>query len=262
MKHVTPSVSETAFNCPHLDCGVLTQQFWHDVYAHRSSRGKPDVVDGEKIETSFEHIEDSDIRKKEEAGFKKLALGHPFLEGNPTRAHFSVRNMWVARCLNCGGVSLWIYDKLIYPNTGTAPAPNVDMPPDILADYCEASSILDLSPRGSAALIRLCIQKLCIVLGEPGKDIYTDIGTLVGKGLNERIQKAFDIVRVLGNESVHPGQIDMTDDRATAESLFALLNLIVDKTISERNHIDEMYAKLPQSRLDAIKKRDAKKKNT
>lgn len=130
------------------------------------------------------------------------------------------------------------------------------MPDDIRRDHDEASTILDLSPRGSAALVRLAIQKLCKHLGQPGKNINDDIRALVADGLDSRIQKALDVVRVVGNNAVHPGQIDLRDDRATAESLFRLLNLIVERMISEPKHVDEIYAALPEEARKAIEKRD------
>ena len=88
----------------------------------------------------------------------------------------------------------------------------------------ESRTILDLSPRGAAALLRLCIQKLCKQLGQPGKNINDDIAALVKAGLDPKIQKALDIVRVIGNECVHPGTMDLRDDREIAAKLFVLVN--------------------------------------
>jgi hypothetical protein len=136
---------------------------------------------------------------------------------------------------------------------------NPDLPEDVRRDYDEASTILDLSPRGAAALIRLGIQKLCKELGQPGKNINADIKALVAGGLDPRVQRALDAVRVIGNNAVHPGQIDLRDDRATAESLFRLMNLIAEKMISEPKHVDEVYAALPEDARAAIEKRDGGK---
>ncbi|MBK0022070.1 DUF4145 domain-containing protein [Ochrobactrum sp. S46] len=149
-----------------------------------------------------------------------------------------------------------MYDKLVFPVIGAAPQASADLPDVIRADYDEASAILDLSPRGSAALMRLCIQKLCKNLGKAGKNINEDIAALVKDGLDPRVQKALDAVRVIGNNAVHPGTMDMKDDRATAVSLFRLVNLIVEKTITEPKHVDEIYATLPAGARAAIEKRD------
>ncbi|KAF0864720.1 DUF4145 domain-containing protein [Pseudomonas sp. LD120] len=132
------------------------------------------------------------------------------------------------------------------------------MPKDIRLDYEEASSILDKSPRGAAALLRLAIQKLCKELGQPGKNINDDIKSLVAAGLSSMVQQALDTVRVIGNSAVHPGQIDLKDDRQTAESLFMLVNLIVEKMISEPKHVKAMFDSLPGNLIQGIKDRDKK----
>jgi len=135
------------------------------------------------------------------------------------------------------------------------------MPEEIMKDYCEARSICSLSPRGATALLRLAIQKLCMHLGESGKNINTDIGNLVKKGLPVKIQQALDIVRVTGNNAVHPGEMQLEEDPETADSLFELVNLIVENQISQPKSIKELYEKLPQGPVDAIKKRDGNASN-
>ena len=191
----------------------------------------------------------------------RTAEGQPFLnEENRDYYGPSLYNTYVSRCFNCKAISIWIYDRLVYPQCGEAPPINLDLPADIRRDYDEASRILDLSPRGAAALIRLAIQKLCKELGQSGDNINADIGALVADGLDVHIQKALDVARVIGNNAVHPGLLDLRDDRATAEALFGLLNLIAEKMISVPKHVDEMYAALPKEALRAIDKRDAQNK--
>ena len=102
------------------------------------------------------------------------------------------------------------------------------------------------------------MARFCKELGQSGTNINNDIQKLVEAGLDEKIQKALDSVRVIGNNAVHPGEINLRDDRATAETLFKLLNLIADKMISEPKQVDEVYNSLPQSARDKIKKRDGK----
>lgn len=258
MKYVPPSVKETAFNCPH--CGALARQYWYSTHADAMKKDAlPLVIDAKKLEElNLDHIEEAEERARLKKWAERKAKGRPFFEGHSTYREIDVNNVWVSRCFNCSEVALWICDQMIYPRRGEAPPANPDMPDDIRRDYDEASTILDLSARGAAALIRLGIQKLCKHLGQPGKNINDDIKALVAGGLDPRIQKALDVVRVVGNNAVHPGQIDLKDDRATAESLFRLLNLIVEKMISEPKHVDEVYATLPEEARKAIEKRDGK----
>ena len=133
-----------------------------------------------------------------------------------------------------GSTGLWSF-----PVLRATPSPHPDLPADILPDYEEARSVFGSSKRGSAALLRLVIQKLCISLGQSGKNLNTDIGTLVANGLPPKIQQALDIVRVVGNNQVHPGQLDVRDDETTATRLFELVNVIVENQIASPKHIAE-----------------------
>jgi hypothetical protein len=54
----------------------------------------------------------------------------------------------------------------------------------------------------------------------------------------------------------HPGQIALEDDKATAVTLFELVNLIVEKRIATPKRVAAMFEKLPAAQLEAIKKRD------
>jgi hypothetical protein len=242
-KYVPPSVRETAFNCPH--CGALAKQFWFSTHLDRlKSDETPMVLDADGVKglrIDEIEIEDEEKRTKAKQWAKRMASGHPFLEQHREPRSYNLNNVSVSHCYNCEEVAIWIYEQLVWPRRGEAPLPNPDLPNDVRADYDEASTILDLSPRGAAALLRLTIQKLCVHLGEAGKNINDDIATLVKKGLDVRIQQALDVVRVIGNNAVHPGQIELRDDRATAEKLFALVNLIAERMISEPKHVEAMF---------------------
>lgn len=161
----------------------------------------------------------------------------------------------ITRCENCGSNCLWVGETYIFPDKGDAPRPNPDMPPEVHDDYEEAARIYMKSPRGAAALLRLAIQKLMVHLGQSGKNINDDIASLVAAGLPPQIQQALDVVRVTGNNAVHPGQLDANDVHI-AEQLFPLLNVIVEYRISLPARIQEMYDALPSGARTAIEKRD------
>lgn len=165
-----------------------------------------------------------------------------------------------SKCEACSREAIYIDGQIVLPGETDAPPPAVDLPTDCLPDYEEARSILPRSPRGAAALLRLVIQKLLPHLGATKKAIDAAIGELVAAGkIKTRIQQALDTVRVIGNESVHPGEMDLKDDRDTALALFRIVNLIVETEITEPKRLEALYSSLPKSKLDGIANRDASK---
>ena len=262
MTYTPPSTKETAFNCPY--CEALATQFWFKIYAEQLTTGDPLTklfAKGSADEHSLDHIEDEEQRKELTVWVQRMVSGHPHLSKRRTDLYnsFELYNLSVSSCFNCRKIAVWIHDQLVFPRSGSAVPANPDMPSAIREDYDEASAILNLSPRGSAALLRLSIQKLCKELGQPGENINDDIAALVKGGLTSSVQQALDIVRVIGNNAVHPGQFDLRDDRAIAETLFKLVNLIVDKTISEPKRVREVYDSLPPGALKQIVRRDGRK---
>ncbi|PIR52512.1 hypothetical protein COU76_05985 [Candidatus Peregrinibacteria bacterium CG10_big_fil_rev_8_21_14_0_10_49_10] len=173
------------------------------------------------------------------------------------RGYENASDIVLAFCHACEDFSIWKDQKMVFPDNLPVDPPNEDLSEEIIADYEEAASILNKSPRGSAALLRLAIQKLCHDLGcNPSKSIDNNIAELVKKGLHPKVQKALDIVRVTGNEAVHPGQIDLSDDIETAKKIFELVNIIARQMITEEKDIDSIYESLPNEKREAIEKRD------
>ncbi len=171
-----------------------------------------------------------------------------------------ITGLETSECRHCKKLLIWYHDKMVFPYAVTAPRANLDLPDDIKEDFEEARRIHTYSPRGTAALLRLCIQKLCIHLDEKGKNLNTDIKNLVKKGLPPKVQEALDIVRVIGNEAVHPGVLDLRDDNETVGHLFKLVNLVADKMITEPKEVDALYDQLPQTKKNEIENRDKDEK--
>jgi hypothetical protein len=168
------------------------------------------------------------------------------------------QNWIVTNCQHCKNVAFWIGENLVHPRKTLAPPPNDDLEQSIKDDYLEASRILTDSPRASAALLRLALQKLCIQLGEKGANINEDIKSLVSKGLNPLVQKSLDALRITGNNAVHPGEINLSEQPERVFKLFDLINFIASKLITEPNEIENFYKELPSDALIAVEKRDKK----
>ncbi|WP_284506464.1 DUF4145 domain-containing protein [Caballeronia sp. GAWG1-5s-s] len=92
----------------------------------------------------------------------------------------------------------------------------------------------------------------------PGDSINAQIGDLVKQGMPAQIQQALDVVRVVGNNAVHPGKMDPEDVAEISASLFALVNLIVEDRITRPKMVADVFAALPEGARKAIDRRDGK----
>lgn len=221
-----PSIKERSFVCPHCEAVAAQSWFWTVGVPETGAPGS--APDGARL------------------GNYCQGTGH------------QVSGLHIANCHNCHQISVWIGGEMVYPSSrGLAVKPNPDLSEDVQKDFEEARQIALVSPRGAAALLRLAVQKLCKELGEEGKNIDKDIASLVKKGLDPLVQMALDAVRVIGNEQVHPGELDLRDDLETAVYLFDLVNTIADQLITRPKAVRAVYEKLPQAKRDAIDKRNA-----
>ena len=172
-------------------------------------------------------------------------------------AHCEQYSFWRVTETNLTGLELRRKGEMLYPDFGSAPLPAEDMPEDVKKDYEEAARIFIKSPRGAAALLRLGLQKLCIHLGEEGKNINTDIRSLVKKEvLSGQVVKVADTLRITGNNAVHPGQIVDEDFDKVAAKMFDLINFIVKKAITEPKELDELYQLMPENARTAAEAQD------
>ncbi|WDE01479.1 DUF4145 domain-containing protein [Thalassomonas actiniarum] len=161
-------------------------------------------------------------------------------------------------CKHCGKESFWYGERMLIPTEAPVSPHHVDLPDSCIDDYNEARDVLARSPKAAAALMRLCIQKLVAELGEKGKNINDDIGALVNKGLPVEVQQALDYCRVIGNNAVHPGELNLDDDPNIAHSMFEMVNFIVEDRITKPKKIAELYKILPEGALKAVERRDSK----
>jgi len=224
-KHFPPIHASAQFHCAH--CGVFAKQRW----SHLNAGG--DMYIGQYHSSNIKDLTATSRQLAEE---------------------------WTSSfCEHCSGMVIWFSGNIIFPKKIIVEHPNADLNEEIQVDYLEAAKVLSDSPRSSAAILRLALQKLCIQLGQKGENINDDIGSLVKKGLNPTIQKSLDALRITGNNAVHPGALDLTEETERVLKLFNLINFIADKMITEPREIDSFYSSLPEGATNAVEKRDSQK---
>jgi hypothetical protein len=243
-----PTFGSDKFRCPH--CTVVSQQTWFD--SRRAAKSTNALLD----HVFYDYRTNvSDYQQVTIVEFMQKA--HEVNDRH--MSEFVPEGFSVATCRACGNSTLWIDASLVYPRETPVDPPNQDMDADIRALYSEAVSIVVDSPRGATALLRLALQLLLKQLGKPGENINSDIRDLVSNGLSARIQKALDLLRVVGNNAVHPGQIDMNDNKEVALKLFQVLNFIADEMITKPKELDLLYSDVvPDEVKQHINERDGK----
>jgi hypothetical protein len=231
-EYFPPKHGERKFHCAH--CGVYAEQKW----SHMNACGDEYTTKGD-----WGNI----VNRSNILNTSKFTDKLP--------EHYTI-----SRCEHCLGLTLWHKGSMILPRIISVTQPNEDLSDDIKQLYNEAANILQDSPRAAAALIRLALQVLCKELGEKGKDINDDIKSLVAKGLDTRVQKAMDSLRVVGNNGAHPGEINLNENRDKVVKMFDIINFIAQKMITDPKELDSFFDDLPDGAKKAIEKRDNKGK--
>lgn len=262
-KYVEPQMALDSFSCPH--CGALAHQYWYKGFLRGFNKGdgpavyQYDVGTYAMLQSAHAKGEEAERRRQTRIELIERLQKDPVtylpLENREYLSTELINVAW-SQCHSCKRFGIWVQERLIYPVVNSEIAAHEEMPAPVKEDFEEAASIVDRSPRGAAALLRLAIQKLMPFLSEKGENINDDIASLVKKGLEVEIQQALDVVRVVGNNAVHPGMIDLKDDKATAIKLFQLLNIVVERRISIPKQIGALFDDLPAGAKTAIQKRD------
>ena len=122
-------------------------------------------------------------------GFRKDAFNCPLCEAYAhmeweclLENHSTYSFIYTAECARCRKKSYWLNEeksifadikrnqelpqetvagKMIFPALSNAPLPHQSIPENCRKDFIEAREIFNTSPRASAALLRLSLQKLC-----------------------------------------------------------------------------------------------------
>ncbi|MCM2475653.1 DUF4145 domain-containing protein [Rhizobium sp. CG5] len=251
-----PTLGKDSFCCPH--CGAYAHQDWHSIGSRPYEKDeRPWLPSADVIENIKANERNTDTKGELVKFFTQRLSGKPFLFAGDSWDNFRpLHNMDLSICFSCSDISIWLAGKIIYPEFVVDITLNPDTPLSVVPFLEEARKVFPMSPRCAAAMLRLSLQKLCIELGESGENINTDIKSLVKKGLDARVIKALDIVRIVGNNAVHPGEIEFGDNDEVVLELFRLVDIIVTAMITQPRKIDEIFDSLPEGPREATKLRD------
>lgn len=160
-----------------------------------------------------------------------------------------------------------LLQKIIYPVQTVnpkLPKASLYMPDDVKALYNEASSVFDLSPRSSGALIRITLERLI------KRHVLTDntgrLNDMIGRlstTFPDYILKLMDNIRNTGNQNAHDDIHEIKDDEDKDKiiKLFEFINWICE-LINLNKESDKMFNALPEEKRKAIKQRNQKNRDS
>ncbi len=241
-KYTPPEYKKKAFHCPH--CEVYANQNWKNIVSEDREYVYMNMDDW-LLRTARRY----NLNTMNESILQKIIKVYSSL---------FIGGIELALCARCKKYSIWVDGQMVYPNMLTAPLPIEEMPESVKKLYNEAREISGKSPRGACALLRLAVQQLVKELGEDENNLSKAIGNLVQKGLPKRIQEALDSVRVIGNNAVHPGKINIEDKPEITDTLFMLINFISEKMFKDEQKVEKIFSSLPKNSKKATEQRDQK----
>ena len=137
---------------------------------------------------------------------------------------------------------------MLFPDVSQYEPANDDMPDNVKRIYDEAAAVANKSPRAAAALLRLALQELCKSLKCKGDNLQKQIERLAeSTPVSSDVIKAANIVRLVGNDAVHPdrvGDVDIENAPDVVNALFEFINWVAKEAISDPKVRGEKIAKI------------------
>lgn len=153
--------------------------------------------------------------------------------------------------------------RVIFPQTSVRKAA-VEAPPDFQSDFQEASAVLPISPKASAALSRRLLQRVlrdCFDVHE--SNLSQEIDSFIEKsGASSHLNQQLDAIRHIGNFAAHPlkstssGEI-INVEPGEAEWLIEVLEDLFDFAFVKPKRLEERRAEL-NKKLEDLGKRTLK----
>tara|TARA_R100001224_G_scaffold90803_1_gene59988 strand:- start:227 stop:877 length:651 start_codon:yes stop_codon:yes gene_type:complete len=124
--------------------------------------------------------------------------------------------------------------RIIEPPNSTHQELPVDVPEHFRTDFSEASQVLDISPKASAALSRRLLEGILIENGAPSnKNLFQQIDDAISDGMPSYIAEQLDYIRQIGKFAAHSksnrasGEV-IDVDYEEAEAVLSIIDLLCD----------------------------------
>jgi hypothetical protein len=249
-QNMEPQLGAESFSCPH--CNAVAHQDWYSLFLKPENATEVVVLTLEALMLAKGSESDQFVQR-----LKDNVLAYEYQE-HPRNLKVKLLNLHVSRCYNCKGFTVWVRDRLVFPIKGNEPLDiieadfrqveedvqelednvpesdehvqaSVEEVEEASEDFEEAAAILNKSPRGAAALIRICIQNMMPLMKETGKNLDENISSLVRKGLEVEIQQAMDVLQVIRRNPGQDSDVDLRDETAIATRMLESLNEILER---------------------------------
>ena len=99
--------------------------------------------------------------------------------------------------------------RVVYPTSAMQVSVSDDVPEDMRMDYIEATRVLPISPKASAALSRRVLQSMMNEQGFTGANLAKQVDAILSETAAHRVLPLYvkdkiDVIRNFGNFSAHP----------------------------------------------------------
>ena len=227
---VEPRLGAESFSCPH--CNTVANHDWYSLFLKPENANDVDVLTPETVTVrtlTQDKSERDDIKEMDDfvERLRKNEVTYVY-QKHPQPMKAKMANLHLSGCHSCNGFALWVGGRLVFPY-------NVEKTPDLIEeDLEEAAAILNKSPRGATALMRVCIQKLVPLLKQDGKYLNDYISSLVRKALEVEIQQSMEVLQVLRNDPGQPTNLETQEDKEMALRFVDSLKAILERRMLKK----------------------------
>jgi len=220
---IEPRLGAESFSYPH--CNAVANQDWYSLFLKPENANEVLVLTPETVTVRTEGKNEwNDITEIDQfvERLKRNEVTYVYQKHSQS-LKVKMANLHLSSCHSCNGFALWVGERLAFPI-------NVDKTPALVEeDLEEAAAILNKSPRGAIALMRVCIQKLMPLLKQDSENLNDSMSSLVRKGLEVEIQQAMEVLQVLGNDLGQPTSLDTQEDKEMALRFVDSLKAILER---------------------------------